>query len=114
MVEGQATPKTRGRSKSADPATKSEESPPKKQKKESTPKKDTPAKAQSPARYCSVSCLVLIVKFLPFNVFSSRCENNLCSHDVVMAEMDLSQGSGDVPQKPKGKCDDGKEDEPTI
>lgn len=65
LVEGQATPKTRGRSKSADPATKSEESPPKKQKKESTPKKekDAAAKTQSPARYCSASWFLLISTF---------------------------------------------------
>lgn len=32
-----------------------------------------------------------------------------------MAEMDPSQGSGDDPQKPKGKGDgEGKVDEPTI
>lgn len=50
LIEDQTTPKTRGRSKSADPAKSGEESPSKKQK-VSTPKKDAAAKTQSPARY---------------------------------------------------------------
>lgn len=56
LVEDQATPKTRGRSKSKDasPAKSAEESPKKKQK-VSTPKK-VAAKAQTPARY-SFPCI---------------------------------------------------------
>jgi len=75
LAEDQSTPKTRGRSKSADPAKSGEESPTKKQKL-STPKKDS-AKAQSPARY-SLSCFISSVSsfclfFEGILAWSDRC-----------------------------------------